>query len=71
MTDEEIDLMAMSEDAGRRKRAQDVRAATAHARLEGSEITPVTSGILEKYVMAEITVEEGVAAVLKLYGASE
>ena len=68
LTDEEIDLIARSGPADRRRRAEDVRAAIGSARIEGRDITPWTRAVLGRYVRGEITAEEAMATVLDKYG---
>lgn len=65
LTDEEIELITNSGDPARSRRAAAARDAIANARLEGLEITPETQAIVDRYIAGEITIEQGLAAVLK------
>lgn len=50
------------------KRAEAVRDATASARIEGQEISRETLALMDRYIAGEITIEQGLEAILKRYG---
>jgi hypothetical protein len=68
VTNEELYSVTASEEAGRRKRAEDIRDLIASARIESQEILPQARGIMGRYVLGKIKVGEAMGEVLRMYG---